>query len=163
MFLFSINSTTAGIAYEPLLYTVHLCLSSVMSLQIKDATFRLLCPFNWSLNLILIFFLDKKETKNQEITMLSTHMSNPRPPFFLACALFWSFLYFKTLLKKTTWLSHHFFITCEGFVFRNQVFSKLLPRKFNGSFQSLFFPFLVWCTTFTAMCSTGFKSTHFIA
>jgi len=35
-----------------------------------------------------IFFLDKKETKNQERTMLSSRkMAFPRPPFFRACAL----------------------------------------------------------------------------
>ena len=34
-----------------------------------------------------IFCLDTKETKNQEITMLSPRKACPRPPFFRACAL----------------------------------------------------------------------------
>jgi len=36
---------------------------------------------------ILFFFLDKKETKNQEKTILSSHQSCPRPAFFRANAL----------------------------------------------------------------------------
>jgi len=37
---------------------------------------------------VFIFFLDKKETKNQEKTILSPCKACPRPAFFQAIALF---------------------------------------------------------------------------
>jgi len=36
----------------------------------------------------VIFFLDKKETKDQEKTILSPRLASPRPAFFRANALF---------------------------------------------------------------------------